>query len=533
MSADQFSGADARPPSKAGAWKHVAIYGLLTLIALFPVLSVEIPGLEDYPNHLARIYILSHYQTSEALRRFYDVHWRPIPYLGMDASLMVLLKIANIYNAGRIFVGACILMPVASVAALHFVTCRRASLVPTAAFLLGYNFILRWGFLNYLPILCLAVLVFAGWVATVDSPRWPRLLVFSVLALILYFGHLVAFGAYCLMVATFEIFRTRYRWTWDWRRVAADWAYAALQAVPAAIVLASTKVDRPFVGPLYTAYGQPSEKLMAILSPVLFTLSTTEVVIALVSVLVLVFAGLTGRVRFTPPVFWIFAVVGLLAVCVPSRLLDVFGMDFRLPLLAAMLLVAAVETTERADALFRRGAVVFIILMSALHSWEVASALRAVDQELAILRGVLAEMPVGMRLLTVDVSDDRRNTADQKMAATRHAPLLAVIDREAFVPTLFTGLSTVEPSRAMRASATPNGAPYPDLAQLVAGYQKLDDPNSDIPSGFGGRVYWLGWERKFDYVLVLHYGRRPNALPGHLRLVDSSEVADLYEISGR
>ena len=65
--------------------KYAVVYGLLAAIVLYPIAMVRVPGLEDYPNHLARMYILSHYNESEALQRFYEVRWRPIPYLGMDA----------------------------------------------------------------------------------------------------------------------------------------------------------------------------------------------------------------------------------------------------------------------------------------------------------------------------------------------------------------------------------------------------------------------------------------------------------------
>ena len=181
----------ARPQAfwQQRAWKYAAVYGLLAAIVLYPIAMVRVPGLEDYPNHLARMYILSHYNESEALQRFYEVRWRPIPYLGMDATFVLLSRIASIYDAGRLFVGLCVLLPVLSVAALHFSVHRRPSLVPAGAFLLSYNALLLWGFLSYLPVLCLAVIVFAGWIATIHWPRGRRLIVFSVLATILYLGH--------------------------------------------------------------------------------------------------------------------------------------------------------------------------------------------------------------------------------------------------------------------------------------------------------------------------------------------------------
>ena len=158
------------------------MYGLLAAIVLYPIAMVTVPDLEDYPNHLARMYILTHYNDSASLQNFYDVRWRPIPYLGMDATFVLLGRIANTYDAGRLYVGLCVLLPVLSVAALHFAVHRRLSLVPAGAFLLSYNALLLWGFLNYLPVLCLAVIVFAGWIATTQWLRGRRLILFSALA---------------------------------------------------------------------------------------------------------------------------------------------------------------------------------------------------------------------------------------------------------------------------------------------------------------------------------------------------------------
>ena len=105
---------------------------------------------------------------------------------------------------------------------------------------------------------------------------------------------------------------------------------------------------------------------------------------------------------------------------------------------------------------------------------------------------------------------------------------LAVIDRDAFASTLFTGEVVVKPAPALKASST-LWVTYPDLDQFLDGYVS-GDPIGDIPTGVKGRVYWYGWERKFDYVLVMHYGKRPTVLPAIVKLVASSEVADLYSI---
>ena len=512
-----------RPGLRRPLWIYVAVYGLLTAIALYPIATVTVPGLEDYPNHLARMYILTHYNDSSSLKLYYDVRWRPIPYLGMDATFVLLGRIANTYDAGRLYVGLCVLLPVLSVAALHFAVHRRLSLVPAGAFLLSYNALLLWGFLNYLPVLCLAVIVFAGWMTTTRWPRWPRLILFSALTLVLYLGHVIAFGAYGLMVLSFEVFRALKPGPRVWRTITTDLLFAGLQAAPAIVMALSIRIENPFIGPTPTRYGTIADKLLAITSPVLFLISSKEVIFGALF-LVLTFVGLsTKRLKLNPDLSIVFVIVALFSLLVPVQLLGVFGMDFRLPLLAAMLLLSAISTTERASAVFKTSILCFVFLAIAVHSILIRNHLRKADSETAELRQVISAMPKGMRMLTVDASGSPH--------ANHHAPLLAVIDRDAFVPTLFTGIMTVKPKPEFRLLSTPSGSPYPDLAQFLAGYG-VASPTTDIPAGVGGRNYWLGWERNFDYVLVIHYGNRLalTELPNVLRLVASSDAADLYAV---
>jgi hypothetical protein len=63
---------------------------------------------------------------------------------------------------------------------------------------------------------------------------------------------------------------------------------------------------------------------------------------------------------------------------------------------------------------------------------------------------------------------------------------------------------TVKPKpQHFRRLSTPKGYPYPDLSRFLDGYEVVS-PVADIPAGSGGRIYWLDWERNFDYVLGLH-----------------------------
>ena len=500
----------------------------MTAIVLYPILVVRVPGMGDYLNHLARMHILSHIGRSEALRNFYRVQWQAIPYLAMDATFVVLNHITTIYNAAglhrhmhRASSAECCLAA--------FRVHRRLSIVPVAAFLFCYNSLLSSGFLNYLPALYLAVMVFAGWIASAGWPRWPRAALFCMLALGLYFSHLVAFGVYCLMVGAFELAGAWRAGFQPWRVIAADWFAAGLQALPAIAFALSVEIERPFVGPIPTWYGGLWTKLSALGSPVVFFGGKVDILTFAFAGLLFLFGLVTRRLRLSPTVWPVALAVAVVAICMPNELWGTWGMDFRLPLLVVMLIIGGVSLTERMGRSLLYALVGAVITLTIVRSASIAATLRAVDVEIAEVRDVVAAMPRGMRLMLVDAALDRRHRGAAPLRATLHAGMVAVIDRDAFVPNLFTGLSTVHPTPALLADSTPSGPPL-RMSDLAAGLGRSDDPAGEQGDGRGGRIYWMGWERKFDYVLVVLFGVEPAPLPSNLRLVAASSIANLYRI---
>ncbi len=507
----------------------IAIYLLMTLVVLYPMFVVQIPAFGDYLNHLARMHILADIGQSEALSHVYRLHWQAMPYLAMDAAFIVLNKVAPIYIAGRIFLAICIILPVVSVAILHFVVHRRISLVPTTAFLFCYNFVLAWGFLNYLFAACLAVILFAGWLATAGWRRLPRLALFCVLATILYLGHVVAFGAYGLMIVSYELaqsWRARFR---PWRVIAADWTIAAMQAVPALGLALTVDLDRPFVGTLPTAFGGVSLKLLALCVPTMFFGGRADIIAGIVAGSVLVIGLRAGFLRLAGAVWPAALGLAAAAALMPSVLLGTYGMDLRLPLVVVLLLIGAASTTERMSPLMQGTVLATFLALTAVRVTEITGPLKDMDSQIADIRRVVATMPRGERLLVVDPEAD----LPTDLPWTRlHMSLVSVIDRDAFVPYLFTNFTTVRPVPSLRTSSTPTGTPL-SPADLVDGLGRSDDPSRDEGDGRGRRIYWMGWENKFDYVLVQHFGHRPMDLPTNLVLVTASPVADLYRIDHR
>src|SRR5580765_4749586 len=300
-----------------------ALWVVFATIVLYPIVSVEIPGLGDYLNHLARMHILTTIEDSPDLKRYYEVHWwPPLPEMGMDLIVPALGRLMPIYDAGRFFVAICVLLPAVGTAAIHYAVHRHASVIPLLGFFLSYNYLLSWGFLPYLFSVGLGLLLLAAWVATEHWPGWRRALTFVLPALILYFCHAYAFAGYCIAVAGFEIGRS-----WRARSIAiGDWAAAALQALLPAIFLYTTVLSgRPIrmageVGK--TIYGDIDAKILAAESPFIFTADHAELGLAAI-VAVAIIAGLfAGRLKLSPIIWPAAAAVGAVAIFVPETLVD-------------------------------------------------------------------------------------------------------------------------------------------------------------------------------------------------------------------
>ncbi len=77
---------------------------LLLVLSLGPVFAVDIPAMVDYPNHLARMYVLSRAGTAAA-SSFYQVTWGFYPNLAMDLIVPPLARFISVDAATQSFLG--------------------------------------------------------------------------------------------------------------------------------------------------------------------------------------------------------------------------------------------------------------------------------------------------------------------------------------------------------------------------------------------------------------------------------------------
>jgi hypothetical protein len=185
----------------------------LVAVLAFPFFLVDVPPVLDYPNHLARYFVLAH-PDDAALSQMYAPHWTILPNLGMDAIGAALLRIGDAHVHGRILLALSLFAPVIGVVAYHFAAFGRFSYWPLASGLVAYNGPFFLGFMNFLLSLGLALVGAACWIA-LRRRNWMlrRVLIGAVAAVLIFFCHIFGVVLFALLIGGDEVNRLwqRYR----------------------------------------------------------------------------------------------------------------------------------------------------------------------------------------------------------------------------------------------------------------------------------------------------------------------------------
>ncbi len=485
---------------------QLVAFTLLALIAVVPLVMVEIPPLVDYPNHLTRMWLLFVAPPDASVYHYYRPDWQLLPNLAMEGVMPLLLMFLPLEVAGRVFVGLTLLLMASGVAALHYALFRRISPWPLLAFLLLYNRILLWGFLNYLFGVGLVLWAFAAWVAWRKRGELFRAIVFVPLALLLFMAHLYAFGIAGLCVVAYELGRIE--------RVPRrnEWGCYLLEASPVlvsfGIPLLLFLAFSPTTEEMGTMqYGQLIRRLVGMVAlfrdydPMLDSLT-----ILLVSAIGIV-AIVKRHLRVARGMVWPLAAMALVYLVMPATLFGSHGSDVRFAVALGLVFVAATEVAGTAlhwwclvGALL---VALFLVRMEVITGYWLAA-----DRDYRAVLAALDRMPAGSRLFTADGQGAEWQPFP---TPTAHLPCLAVVRRGTFVPSLFT-YPTQQPLR------------------LAPGYARLARLTPGAVFKHGDSIPWRYVTAHYTHVLVVEAkGHVP--LPYHrLRLIAQGHNFRLFEV---
>jgi hypothetical protein len=516
----------ARP---LGWW---STFAALCLLLLAPLLLAEVPPILDYPNHLARLFILAQAGQDPVLDGIWQPQWAVIPDLGIDLLAPPLMRIMTPFEAGKIMLALALLVPVAGAVAYSRAAFGERLYWPMMAGLMAYNIIFVLGFINYLISLGGALLAAAAWLALRGKPMIARGLVGAACASVLFFTHLLGVAFFAVLVGAAEAHELIAR---------RDGSRLGIEAVRRASLLAVSLVGPVILWSLVPPHTPTAlapqwsfaSKLSYLAGPFVAYQRLPGLLVAAAFFGMTTFWMAKGKCRVGPGIP--IAALALLAayVCLPFSVAGGAFLDSRVPLMLTLALAAGIRPPLLPSRL-RRGAAITLAAAVIVEVLLVGIVWRAHEAEVAELRASIAPVPPGSRVLAVSAPFDKDSPywraappgllALGRIRTDYHLPALVAIDRRAFWPLLFS-----DPSQHPIAVRPPydtlawQGRP-PEVQSLIV--ERPIDPTWPAP-------YLKNWPANFDFVLVFNaegVDDLPHLLPDKLQLLNHSGFAALFSV---
>lgn len=512
--------------------RWLVCFGAL-LVLLAPLTITELPPLLDYPNHLARTYVLAFGQDDPVLSRIYAQDWQIIPNLAIDVVLTGLVKVLPVYVAGRVMLGMILVLNYAAILLYSRAVFGRWSWWPVAAALMGYHALFLMGFMNYQVGIALAMMTAAGWHAFRDRYPVATVIAAAFAATLVFFCHIFGLVFCAVLIGSRELLLM-----WDQGR-ARRWApllqravAAGIVFVPSAVLYLSARLASANEGVI--TWNSPATKLTNLTEPFMNYYAAFDKLTAL-SILALVLACLALRMlRVNRASLLAAAICFLLYLAMPMTLKEASFIDGRFPIMLGMLLFAGtlpMLPPRPARLVGAALASLFLVRMGIL-----ASVWSGQEQDIVDIRRSIETVEPGSRVLvaTVDPGSNpefwrqhgRRLVIADFCRTDQHLGSLLTIERHAFWPMVFTNASQ-QPLRVL--------PPYDALSQ-PAGYlpdYKMLDPAAEPAPYLKRQPYLTDWQDNFDYVLVLlagGLGELPPFAAERLELVTRTPMAALYRV---
>jgi hypothetical protein len=484
-------------------------------VLLVPLLVVDVPPLLDYPNHLARIYVLASLPQDEVLARFYTPHWSIIPNLAVDLVGPPLIHILPVHVVGRLLIALALLLPVLGTVAYNVALGGRWWSFGVG--LIAYNGCLFYGFLNFLISLGVALLLAAAWLRW-REPHPVRAVALAVVgAPVLFACHLMGLLFFCLLIGFAELSAV-----WNSRSETGGLVRTAMTrgGVLALVVAAPTALYA--ASELQTLGGDaewhgPLEKVRHFVSTFAnydwpLDITTTILIIGFPALCMIARMGRLPRVAGA-----VTGALALLFVASPSSWKGTYLLDTRFAVMLCFMLFAGflpVNWPWRSRYL----ATGLLLLLFSIRMAVLTTTWANDRTDIADLRATLAPVQPGQAVYVAAGSyrdnPDWRGYIGSHLLSNNvrmddHVGALALIERRAYWPFEFDvpsqqPIETNEPYRT-----------------LVSGMGYLPDRTDALTNNLCG----------FDYVLMTRANAVPELPADRFRLLVHSGYAALYAIA--
>ncbi|MBP0466216.1 hypothetical protein J5Y09_19980 [Roseomonas sp. PWR1] len=502
----------------------VALF-ILVCMSCVPLFVAPVPPLVDYPNHLARLWLIAGGAAEPPLNAFYVVDWaRASTNIGVDLLALVLAPTIGVEAVGRLAVAFALLMPIAGALALGRIVAGAWHLGLLPIPVLAWNINFAAGFLNQQIAIGAALLTAAALAAT-----QPRLLVRTVVVTVagaaIFVIHLAGAAALAGLAGALA-FGERYpTCRLSWLRALRRACLGAAPIVLAVAALMHIAESPPGVAGEGTTNfvfwtWQAKAKVLVPLLPFLVYAVAEGVALALVLVLLATAMARAGRLVQHAGLALLAGVLIVAAVILPSSIGDTTQIEFRCAWLSLICLLAALRPGPWPMSRAIAGAAAMLVAVGTAKAVWKADIWRRGAAEIAAVDRAVSRLPVGSILLPVSAGAEGNKDRPRGMRLAIDWPLhmhlghRAVNLRGAFVPGLFSTAGK-QPVRVLE----------PWRAWSVA----FDQPPSvtELRAARDGR----DWRGVFTHLLLLDADGVPtNALPEGLEALADEGFARLYRV---
>jgi hypothetical protein len=500
--------AQTRSAATAQAWWLALI--ALTVILLAPLLIVDVPPLLDYPNHLARAFVLASLPQDPVIARFYAPHWSIIPNLGLDLITPPLIRILPVHVAGRLLIAAALLLPVAGTIAYNTALGGRWWSLGVGLF--AYNACLLYGFLNFEIAIGLALLLAAAWLRWRESHPARTIVIAAAGAPILFACHLMGLIFFALLIGGAELCQLRHAQIW--RAIVTRGAILLLIFVVPLALYAVSALQQMGGDAEYKPIG---EKLLQLVTGFANYNWPLDVMTATLAVAIPALCLLTHRGRVPGPAACTSVLLLIAFLAAPYAWKGTAALDARFAIMLGFMLFAGFVPIHWSP-LFRRVAIAALGFCFLARMALLTAAWVDRRTDLADLRAVLAPVQPGQAVYFVRAGLDeapsywRANPHFRKLSdgvrTDEHLGALALIEHRAYWPFEFDNPSQ-QPIETRE--------PYAALAVRVGSIPTRAIAASANVCGF-------------DYVLLIDADAVPPLPPDRFQLMRQSGFATLYTI---
>jgi hypothetical protein len=531
--------AKRRSDSGAGApvlvWMIAAVY----LALIVPVYLVDAPPLLDYSNHNARLWMVAGGGGGTPLERMYAIDWsNTSTTIGIDLIAALAGPVIGKTQVGPLCLALSILLPALGALLLNRRAFGGAHWWQLTLVLPAFGKLVLSGMMNF--NIGIGVAFIGG---ALDAPlarRGPVLafvgrLLIAILTLVIHPFALMCYGGVVLGLFLGREAGPLLSW-----RGLRDRALPGLRVVaPTLVALGLMFGLAPHLpghlGAEHTVVAWEAFTPRNILAMLItaFHSYVDAYDLAVVALLIAVAGVALALRRISIHAGLLLAGLAFTAVALvmPSTIGDAYWLQFRLPTMAAFILLASIRpdfaTSTRARMLM--AGLFFLLALS--RTGVVAAAWISEQSDIRAVRRALESVPHGSKLLPLRneaSAEDRRKAPFGRYFGAVEAfggyGEMAVIQRHAFVPMVF-GIVGQQPLVTL--------GDYEPLTQPWGG-QPARVSEIDLSPQPPSRRYLRQWRRDFDYILLLNSdvedkdGRRLSAADAEL--VADTGFAEVYRV---